>query len=110
MVQESAQRAVLHGVSMGQVIDFLKSATHEESETCGRGEAFCLACASEWEAVAPVGTVELECPECHTHKGRFKFAYSAPEAHVWMCNCGNQLFNITPDGTFCPNCGTYQNF
>jgi hypothetical protein len=29
---------------------------------------------------------------------------------VRTCDCGNQLFNITPDGHFCPNCGEYQSY
>lgn len=75
------------------------------------GEAFCVACGTTWRAVAPVGTVDLECPECHTHKGKWKFAfYPNPDQLVRECNCGNQLFYLTPDGHLCANCGIYQQY
>ena len=71
------------------------------------GPAVCLDCKHEWVAVAPVGTVYLECPKCGTEKGRSKYPiqYSGLE---WQCQCGNNLFHITPDGCYCPCCGVYQ--
>lgn len=75
------------------------------------GTAICSACHHEWLSVAPTGTMELECPECSTMKGRFKFDCAPPEGTLsWTCNCGNQLFNVLEDGIFCPNCGNYQTF
>jgi len=76
-----------------------------------QGRAFCIQCGHSWEAVAPVGTVELECPGCKTMKGRFTFA-SAPESgtEVRECNCGNQLFYLTREGHMCANCGMYQRY
>lgn len=38
------------------------------------------------------------------------FEHVPPEKSKWACLCGNSLFNITPTGTFCPNCGEYQKF
>lgn len=70
------------------------------------GEATCLTCGHEWMAVAPIGTVELECSECHTFKGVF-VGMTAPDT-VWECNCGNQHFYIDPDGAMCAKCGTRQ--
>lgn len=73
------------------------------------GEAFCILCDKEWVATAPVGTVWLECPDCHVQKGLFAFPAMPPEGtYVRECDCGNQLFILTPDGHFCPNCGQYQ--
>lgn len=69
------------------------------------GEALCLHCEHEWTAVAPVGTQWLECPLCKVEKGVFRGA-SKPNAQVLTCDCGNQLHYVTPDGAFCPNCGT----
>ena len=92
---------------MSNVIPFAKPI---EETPHGTGEAFCMACSATWTAVAPVGTVELACPECKTMKGRFVFAYLPCMDKVWECNCGNQLFNLDKSGIFCPNCGTYQQF
>lgn len=77
----------------------------------GAGDAFCLQCNHQWVAVAPTGTVQLECPECHTMKGLFKFPFAPSEGQlVRECNCGNQLFYMTPEGHMCANCGTYQGY
>ena len=89
---------------MNNVIPFKKESTIE-------GSAFCLQCAHTWTAIAPSGTVRLECPECHTEKGLFKFDCVPPEGtQIWVCNCGNDLFFITPVGHLCPNCGNYVSF
>ena len=70
------------------------------------GEAKCLACGHKWHAVAPIGTTELDCPECETWKGVF-CGFTAPET-IWECNCGNQHFYIDPIGAMCAKCGTRQ--
>lgn len=72
------------------------------------GEAFCMTCDHNWVAVAPVGTVDLECPACHSMKGKFKFHHLRVEDDHWTCNCGNQFFHVTKKGTYCPNCGEWQ--
>lgn len=77
----------------------------------GTGMAFCIQCGYEWVAVAPTGTVDLECPECHTHKGKWKFEFAPAEGTmVRECNCGNRLFYLTTEGHLCANCGTYQSY
>ena len=73
------------------------------------GEAVCMCCRNEWIACAPTGTVDLECPKCHTHKGHFKYIV-AKNGYHWQCNCGCMEFAITPDETYCPNCGATQEF
>lgn len=77
----------------------------------GSGDAFCLQCGHTWIAVAPAGETRFECPECHTMKGLWKFEF-APSEGSWVreCNCGNQLFYLTPEGHMCANCGTYQSY
>lgn len=93
---------------MGDVVE-LRQAEPKESHVTG--EAFCVQCNHEWVAVAPAGTTQLECPECRTEKGLFKFPCRPPEGEqVWTCNCGNHLFYMTPDGHLCPNCGTHQEY
>lgn len=67
------------------------------------GPAFCGACKAEWPAVAPVGSVHFECPQCKRMWGAFKNAVSPPEA--WRCNCGEELFWLTPHGAMCRRCG-----
>ena len=85
---------------MGEVIELRRKDPH------GQGEAFCYQCNHTWQAVAPIGTTQLECPECHTMKGLWKFPFAPNEGQeVWQCNCGNQLFYLTPDGPLCANCG-----
>lgn len=83
----------------------------EPEQQHGAGQAFCIGCCHEWAAVAPTGTTQLECPACHAHKGRWKFEFAPAEGQlVRECNCGNQLFYLTPDGHLCANCGIYQGY
>lgn len=90
---------------MSNVLPFARSEPH------GTGKAFCLGCEHTWEAVAPLGVYDLECPECGTMKGHYTFAFAPPGKLAWSCPCDNQLFNILPDGSiFCPNCGANQTF
>lgn len=90
------------------VIPFQKKEKHVE------GPAICLDCKHEWEAVIPQDSIEsaldwLECPNCHLHKGRFKYKFTAgPD--IWICACGNDLFQITSECVYCPNCGQEQVF
>lgn len=72
-----------------------------------QGDARCLACANEWLAVVPIGTIWLQCPKCECTKGLLRYACEREGQH-WICNCGNRLFNFTPEGVYCPNCGCWQ--
>lgn len=90
---------------MNNVIPFGQRQQH------GEGEAFCLGCGQTWRAVVPTGTTRFECPQCHAMKGLWKFEFFPhPDLQVRQCNCGNQLFYLTPDGHQCANCGTYQRY
>lgn len=71
------------------------------------GPAVCGACQHEWEAVAPVGVVILECPKCARMWGAFKHQVEPPTA--WHCHCGEWLFWLTPTGAMCRRCGTRSN-
>ena len=83
-------------------IDSLKAAPHNS------GLARCMVCKHEHQAVAPVGVVWMECPECHAQKALFVGSCERRgEAH-WTCACGNDLFHATPEGFYCPNCGEWQ--
>lgn len=87
------------------VIDL--QAEKEAREPHSEGKARCLACKHEWVAVAPVGTIWLECPACTLERGRF-IAQHQREGDHWHCNCGCDLFYATPDGIYCPNCAEWQ--
>jgi len=77
----------------------------------GQGLAFCIGCSHHWQAVAPTGTTQLECPSCHAMKGKWRFEFQPSAGQmVRECNCGNQLFYLTPDGHLCANCGIYQSY
>lgn len=73
------------------------------------GRAECLACHHHWEAVALVGAVWLVCPSCEVKRGVFinRIERDAPS---WRCDCGNDLFTVTPTDVYCPNCGAIQVF
>ena len=72
------------------------------------GKAVCLHCQHTWEAVAPVGTTELECPSCSLLKGVFR-AVCCPELR-WQCDCGCSHFFVTTTECICCHCGEAQNF
>lgn len=75
------------------------------------GEAFCFSCDHIWAGVAPSGTTEMECPSCKRVTGRWKFQfYPNVGQQVRSCDCGNQLFYLTPDGHLCASCGIYQRY
>lgn len=79
---------------------------HEGDGPHLRGEAFCGACKHEWYAVVPVDAAchqHFECPDCHRMWGTMKHVF-VPET-VWTCNCGEQLFWLTPTGASCRRCG-----
>lgn len=77
----------------------------------GEGDAFCIQCGHEWIAVSPTGTTQLECPECHTLKGLYRFPFNFEEGTlVRECNCGNRLFYLSQNGHLCANCGIYQRY
>lgn len=69
------------------------------------GKAKCLSCDHEWVFCAPVGTVELECPECKTLKG-VSVGCASPEIVLACDYCDNQHFYIQPDLiAICARCG-----
>ena len=92
---------------MGEKVVSL-AAAREAREECKPhlvGEAKCLACGHRWEAVAPVGlTSALQCPECDLMRGAYVGGLAPRGGYVWRCDCGNDTFNLTPDGAFCLGC------
>ena len=90
---------------MGEILKFPEGGN---GKWCG-GPAICMNCRHEWVAVAPQTAKELECPNCGTMKGIYKFPF-VPEGEIWNCSCSNDLFYVTREGYFCPNCGKIQTF
>lgn len=72
------------------------------------GEVLCVECKHRWIAEAPTGVEWFECPQCHLMKGKFFYAIKNNTESHWACNCGNDLFYITPDRIYCPKCGETQ--
>lgn len=75
------------------------------------GDAVCFQCKHTWIATSTIGTVQLECPNCKTMKGLFRFPFAPNENQLLRkCSCGCQLFYITHEGHMCTNCGTFQEY
>lgn len=96
---------------MGEIINFKRAAPETVEVT---DDAICIECRHEWSAaveVVPGDPVPwLECPKCGTYKGRFKYRFMRGGGELWHCNCGNNLFQMTRDYTYCPACGETQKF
>lgn len=82
----------------------------EEARPHLAGKAVCLHCRYEFVAVAPVGEVCLDCPECGARTGARMNGVLSDGPH-WTCSCGNQFFLIPKQGDiYCGNCGLSQVF
>lgn len=90
---------------MSNVIPFQKEQQHAYCE------AICIECKHEWIEVSPLGTNELECPNCSTFKGRYKRAFNFAEGEfIRVCHCGNDMFYLSTSGHLCAKCGTFQEY
>lgn len=69
------------------------------------GPARCLNCQHTWEAQAPIGTTQLECPACRSHQGVFE-GLAKTEFRQWQCNCGEFTFFLDEHSPYCAHCGT----
>ncbi len=80
------------------------AAAREERTPHMQGEARCAACGHEWQAVAPVGTHEMECPACGSIKGHMVNSVMRGSER-FVCNCGCDVFRISREhGPYCVNC------
>ena len=71
------------------------------------GPYMCLSCKFKFIAVVPLKLLWIDCPQCGLEHARPQGNIQKPEPH-WGCSCGNDLFYMTPDGAYCPLCGTAQ--
>jgi len=69
-------------------------------------DAICGSCKHEWNALAPVGTKELECPECSTMKGKF-ILFTGPRDEFFTCDCGSEMFFVLRNNIQCIECAEY---
>lgn len=91
------------------IIDFQKAKQDREPHTSG--EAVCVFCQHKWQAVAPVGTTDLECPECQRNGGVWLFHFMPAEGDMFVCNCGNFLFILQSTGRkLCVGCGVFSDW
>jgi len=92
-----------HQNMTGKVVDILEHMPHVS------GKASCLGCGHWWVAVAPTGTVCLQCPECGLDKGVFH-AVCVPDTY-WTCTCGCAHFFVSgTTNIICALCGEAQVF
>ena len=90
---------------MGNLINLATKKLEDSPHISGR--ARCLDCKHEWFAVAPISTTWMECPKCSLIRGRFIYQHERDRLH-WECKCGCDLFCVTSEGYYCPNCGEWQ--
>lgn len=87
---------------MGEVVSLAERRPHLS------GKAWCTACGHDWVAVAPVGTVWLDCPSCHTERGLYVAPMTDVDAasHIFQCaKCQGDVFVIhLVEGTTVVNC------
>ena len=88
---------------MGALLDFKRP--EPAPDPMMRGTALCIACKHEWQATAPVGTSQLECPSCTAHRGVFKHPCEPSGGTRFVCDCSSDLFFILRDGMQCRECG-----
>ena len=89
---------------MGDVV-YINNAIRGDDSPHMTGEVLCTSCGKEWTGVVPVGTHELECPDCHTMKGVFKHHLAPVTNEVLTCDCSNRLFFIMKGKIQCCECG-----
>lgn len=87
---------------MGEVVDIDALRPHMT------GPVVCLSCKKKWVAVALVGSLDLECPDCGLFKGVWEGVVRPKE--WWQCKCGCCHFFVNIDGCHCAHCGVVQSF
>lgn len=88
---------------MGDVIDLDAQRPHAQ------GPARCLQCGHTWHAVVPEAAgrlpTRMDCPACACHTGVWDGLFNQ-HGPIWVCECDNDAFTITPAGAVCLRCGT----
>ena len=91
---------------MADLIEFKRP---EKPEPHIEGMCRCMACQHEWHAVAPVGQLGLECPQCHLLRGEWIWPIEPADGKSrFACKCNAQLFYYLETGwLLCAGCGQY---
>tara|TARA_Y100000815_G_C13263217_1_gene470132 strand:- start:118 stop:429 length:312 start_codon:yes stop_codon:yes gene_type:complete len=89
---------------MSNVVSLATAREERSAHVCGTAK--CLQCRHEWEAVAPVGTIDLECPECSLPRGIWKYNFGPMEGdQMLVCDCGNDALSAyLRHGKMCVKC------
>ena len=83
----------------------------DEPDTVIKGTAICLTCKNEWEAIIPLGSIDIKCPKCKTNKGVLKDFIQFRENIHYRCHCGHCMFFLLESGrNQCIICGTLIEF
>lgn len=94
---------------MSNVVDF--RAAREEREPHWQGTVKCLGCKHEWQGVAPLGTLIVDCPSCGLPKGHPKHPFGPrPGDAVYACTtCESEAMTLYKRGgrmrVICMGCG-----
>lgn len=68
------------------------------------GKALCLDCGYEFEGHRNFDHAFIQCPKCRLFRGKHIYPIVTDTPH-FTCNCGNDIFHITPTFFYCPACG-----
>lgn len=76
-------------------------------------QCVCANCKYEWKGSYPVGTADMQCPQCNRPRGGFKYPFGPGQGDSgWNCSCGSTEFFImrpsgeSSGGVYCRGCGT----
>lgn len=74
---------------MGEVVSLQE--WKEENRPHWTGPCVCIECRKEFVAVAPMGVLWVECPDCGLTKGHPKHPFSCREGEaLFVCGCGSE--------------------
>ena len=90
---------------MSETIDFAKAKAERSPHLACK--ARCVACKHEWQAVAPLGTLELECPSCGLTRGQWMYPFNLDKGQmIFVCNtCDVTGSRSWSHRAFCVGCG-----
>lgn len=70
---------------MGEIVSLQK--VKDDRTPHGEGVARCVGCGHSWRAVAPLGTMTLECPSCHDMRGLWTHTFGPEPGKTQVYTC-----------------------
>ncbi len=70
---------------MGEVVSLLR--VKEDRTPHAQGSARCISCKHTWQAVAPLGTMTLQCPSCNEMKGLWTHTFGPEPGKTQVYTC-----------------------